>query len=78
MTGVQLQEVVQRKRQVTWQEPGFAEELKSIQTWGVAWTWGYPNSWMVYNLENPIQRMMTGGTPMTQETPHGENEVKYI
>ena len=31
-------------------------------------SWGYPHSWMVY-YENPIYKwMMTGGSPMTQET----------
>ena len=31
--------------------------------------WGYLTSWMVFVRENPIKiRMMTGGTPMTQET----------
>ena len=31
--------------------------------------WGYPHGWMVSFMEKPIYRwMMTGGTPMTQET----------
>ena len=31
---------------------------------------GYPHSWMVFFMENPnLKWMMTGGTPMTQETP---------
>ena len=29
---------------------------------------GYPNSWMVYFRENPIQIRMIGGVPLFQET----------
>ena len=37
--------------------------------WGFPQPWGHPNSWMVYFLKNPnLKWMMTGGTPMTQET----------
>ena len=30
---------------------------------------GYPKSWMVYFMENPIKILMTGGTRMTSWTP---------
>ena len=31
----------------------------------------YPNSWMVYFMENLCQWMMTGGTPMDWKSPCG-------
>jgi hypothetical protein len=37
--------------------------------WGVPKNvkWGYPNSWMVYFMENPKQKMDDSGLPL-QET----------
>ena len=33
--------------------------------------WGYPNSWLVYFMENPIYKwMITGGTPMDWKPPN--------
>ena len=45
---------------------------------GVSNKWRYPN-WMVYFMENPIEiRMMTGGTPMTEETSQFETSEMVI
>ena len=41
-----------------------------INIWGFPYTWSYPK-WMVYEGKHgktPLKWMMTGGTPMTQET----------
>ena len=41
-------------------------------------SWGYPHSWMVY-YENPIYKwMMTGGSPMTQETTSSKSAFSWI
>ena len=37
-----------------------------LYTYGGFRIWRYPNSWMVYFMENPKQEwMMTGGTPIS-------------
>ena len=43
--------------------------LKRLTVYGGFHQWGYPNSWMVYFMENPIFQMddlgIFRGTPMT-------------
>ena len=31
-----------------------AAAMSATKMWGVPWPWGYPHSWMVYLMENPI------------------------
>ena len=50
--------------------------MVSYSFMGAFHKYGIPNSWMVFVRENPnLTWMMTGGTPMTQETTKSSQMV---
>ena len=39
-------------------------------------TWGYPHSWMVYIMENPIYKWMIGGYPYFRKPPFSAQLIR--
>jgi hypothetical protein len=61
---------------------GKIEGSSSSEDWGFpgfSMVWGYPNSWMVYFMENPI-KMDDFGVPHSRKPPslHGQRHLFWV